>query len=68
MSDLQLYAIGQISADLGVPQSKVRYYIQSRHIEPIAKVGQAWCYDRAAVEKLRRILGRVQSDPRDQNV
>jgi hypothetical protein len=53
-----------VCADAGlanVRQHNVEYVLESRHIRPIRRAGQANLYDRRAVERVKRVLKEIQA-------
>lgn len=53
--------IGALCRATGQPPHKVRYALQSRQIQPIARAGRTRLYDDRAAERLRSALAEIES-------
>ena len=60
MSELQ--TTGDIAEALGVPHHRVLYIIQTRHIEPSARVKHYRLFDPEAVETIRVELAQIADE------
>lgn len=54
-----LYTAGSIARELTVPVHRVEYVIATRHIQPTARVGQAWAYGTRQFEQVKRHLEAI---------
>ncbi len=62
MGNQQLFALGDISARLGIPTHRVAYYIETRGIAPRAKAGAYRLFDEAAVQRIAEIAAEKASE------
>lgn len=51
-----LYTLGQISTQTGLPMHTVRYIVESRKIEPVGRIGGKRVFDDAAVEDRKSVV------------
>ena len=52
-----LYTMGQIALLLNMPLHRVRYVVETRHIEPTTRAGQLRMFTDADLEQIRSISG-----------
>lgn len=57
-----LYTLGQISTQTGLPMHTVRYIVESRKIEPVGRIGGKRVFDDAAVEAVKRAGEKIARD------
>ena len=58
----QLYTVGDLAKQLGIEQHKVTYFINSRKIEPVARVGRYRCYNQQQLDDIREAMGLDGND------
>ena len=59
-----VWTISQMERDTGLPRHRVLYVIESRHIKPVAKVGNTNVYDDNDYQRIKSELKRIAGDRR----